>query len=666
MDDNMHAAPRESSAQSNPGIVSGTSRAALINNNSRDINMFGCTTTSHFTYTTTAAVPSGHQTVPVTLRIYGGVITVTPPSRLKLWATSRRDGSRYGLGRNTEPRNLLAADPLPMVANRSPGVGCRPLRLSTVSGALGMPQDFRMIPVGDIDLQQEIRLDNCTGFIEQRRNHMRVRRLHSAKIEGRNSPVTVAVYQGNRAKEEWQRDIEKYVHPSIVQIYAAASSKNIHAAIFHDDLVPFRQFVDLYYCHSPILTVNIYACGYIEFQAPRNYFHSAFQHRLSQIECTILVRRSTGRLCVDLVPGGVLFFNYVPAVFEYASIETPPPQGPKSLDAPNQEAIVIDSLTLDQYHHVCRWDLQQYRTFTMFTSSTINLGVVISCSSGKPYEDSVEIAFLSNIPISEYNWEIDGNPAALDLMQNGWTCYASTDVLNKSINLTVWSPHEEAWLSQANHIFSCFEISSNLLHDYVVLDTIYFKLTVSAVETDPPEGFLFLCPVEDFRTGPSSFSWPHCPAYWSLDPSGTERLGTEDALELGFPSIQFSTEISGLFWDNSVYDGLYQFHQGKGFDPNSRDIARHLGNPLYQLSNHVNAVDETSARVKDRDSDAELEDVRTSSSEIELAEPTTGDAEAESPDIQGGPAISEAFRFLMNVQLSLIFFLAMCWFCNQI
>ncbi|KAJ7489756.1 hypothetical protein B0H11DRAFT_1061411 [Mycena galericulata] len=51
----------------------------------------------------------------------------------------------------------------------------------------------------------------------------------------------------------------------------------------------------------------------------------------------------------------------------------------------------------------------------------------------------------------------------------------------------------------------------------------------------------------------------------------------------GFPSLYFRTEICGYSWDASVYAGLRQF-QGKGFDPDSQDIALHLGQPLYQLS----------------------------------------------------------------------------------
>ncbi|KAJ7898047.1 hypothetical protein B0H13DRAFT_1484777, partial [Mycena leptocephala] len=98
-----------------------------------------------------------------------------------------------------------------------------------------------------------------------------------------------------------------------------------------------------------------------------------------------------------------------------------------------------------------------------------------------------------------------------------------------------------------------------------------------------PSGYLFLCPAKDFQTGPSSFSWPDFPAYWSLDPAGHGRLSAEEATRLGFPAIQLSMVVEGRYWDTSVYNGLRQFYQGKGFDPDSKDVARHLGQPLYQI-----------------------------------------------------------------------------------
>jgi hypothetical protein len=112
----------------------------------------------------------------------------------------------------------------------------------------------------------------------------------------------------------------------------------------------------------------------------------------------------------------------------------------------------------------------------------------------------------------------------------------------------------------------------------------YFQIIISQTVEDPPLGYLFLCPPENLRTGSSSFRWPECPAYWSLNPSGVESLSTEDATALGFPTISLSTEIWGRSWDTSVYAGLRQFHQAKGFDPDTQDVARHLGELLYHLA----------------------------------------------------------------------------------
>ncbi|KAJ7017078.1 hypothetical protein C8F04DRAFT_1280051 [Mycena alexandri] len=62
---------------------------------------------------------------------------------------------------------------------------------------------------------------------------------------------------------------------------------------------------------------------------------------------------------------------------------------------------------------------------------------------------------------------------------------------------------------------------------------------------------------------------------------------SEEATQLRFPSFQLATQVRGSSWDTSVYTGLRQFHQAKRFDPDSQDIARHLGQPLYRLCREV-------------------------------------------------------------------------------
>jgi hypothetical protein len=59
-----------------------------------------------------------------------------------------------------------------------------------------------MIPMGDIDLLEEIQLNNATGVVGcHHPERTRVRRVYSAQIDGRKSGVTVAVYQGDGAEE---------------------------------------------------------------------------------------------------------------------------------------------------------------------------------------------------------------------------------------------------------------------------------------------------------------------------------------------------------------------------------------------------------------------------------------------------------------------------------
>jgi hypothetical protein len=121
------------------------------------------------------------------------------------------------------------------------------------------------------------------------------------------------------------------------------------------------------------------------------------------------------------------------------------------------------------------------------------------------------------------------------------------------------------------------------------VDDVYFEVAISATIKHPPKGYLFLCPEDHFQTGPSSFCWPDCPAYWSLDSSGVERLNTDNATELGFPSFQLNTTIKGNYWDASAYAALRQFYQDKGFHPDSLDVARYLGHRLFQLSGERDA-----------------------------------------------------------------------------
>ncbi|KAJ7227978.1 hypothetical protein B0H12DRAFT_1148214 [Mycena haematopus] len=278
------------------------------------------------------------------------------------------------------------------------------------------PSDFRMIPMGDIDLRHEIRVDKRTGAVNYDRHQARVRRMYSARVQGRKSALTVAMYQGNGAEEEWRHDIAKYMamrHPNIIQITGAASSGGIHATMFNDDLVPLSQFLD-HHGDSPVSTVYIYACCTSDFSEVSDYINSAFQQKLSPAQCTKWIRRSTGRLCTVLESGDSIQLSV--SIQSLSGL-----QGLYTLDASHTEPInmLIQSLTLEQYHQICYFNLIQKRSISIPTFTAVNVRAVFSCSSGDVFEDLAVIAdndWESYPPwINSKNWEYG------TVMENGWT-----------------------------------------------------------------------------------------------------------------------------------------------------------------------------------------------------------------------------------------------------
>ncbi|KAF7337011.1 hypothetical protein MVEN_02137700 [Mycena venus] len=536
--------------------------------------------------------------------------------------------------------------------------------------AAAEPSDLRRIPLGDIDLQHEIRLDNDSGVVS-------LRRVHSAKIDRGRSIVTVAIYQGDGAKREWREAITKYMsvrHPNIIQICGTARSGDIHATIFHDDLIPLQQFLNLYR-HSHFSTVYIYVHCIMEFEATRRYLQSTFQRRLGHEDCTFWMRRSTGRLCADLAYTGNMYFT---DVYDFSDAHaTSFQQGIQSLGGPGQDAQIIEFLTLNQYHDICHGDLRQSRCISILSPVTVNLGAVISCSPGDQLDDLGEIACLpvyAERSAYAYRWStLDTSRVNVgEVMDDSWTRCASGDLPFSKMGLWASAPCTGFWLSQANHIFSHLQILSNH-QNYALVEEIVFEIVIaSAITAEPPEGFLFLCPPEDFHIGLASFRWPDCPAYWALDPLGTERLSMEDATGLGFPLILLSTRIEGSSWDAGVYAGLRQFHEANGFDPESLDVAMHLGHELYEFSGEINGpyahVDDAEDDCGPINADYNSEHTQQTSSWVPLnPSPTFVDQHSEHIiGLQEELPVSQTFKFFVNAQLTLILVLTSFWLYDQV
>ncbi|KAF7340649.1 hypothetical protein MSAN_02136900 [Mycena sanguinolenta] len=330
--------------------------------------------------------------------------------------------------------------------------------------------------------------------------------------------------------------------------------------------------------------------------------------------------------------------------------------------------IVINSSTLEQYHHICYWNLGQYQYLDLSASTTVNLGTVFRYS-GDLLEDSDEIAFLPSAEaVCLSDWSISGGGRG-EVIPNGWTRFRSGDVFNNVLTV-LFCISQDTWLSQANHIFCRQNIVSEF-EEYVAIDWIRFDLDILETTGDPPVGFLFLCPPEDFRTDPSSFRRP---AYWSLDPSGANRLSLEEATLLGFPPFELTTIAGGYSWDAGAYEGLRQFHEAKGFDPYSQDVARHLGYRLYQLSPQADAsfANDSDGEDFDADIDSQHNSVHTEDYGLEYQPTPACDDSVSESTVEDDtvdeemPAPSPTFRIVLYIQLMLILFLAVSGACGHI
>ncbi|KAF7374295.1 hypothetical protein MSAN_00312700 [Mycena sanguinolenta] len=443
------------------------------------------------------------------------------------------------------------------------------------------PSDFRRIPFGDIDLHSDIQVDVDTGAVSRRHEWKNVRRMYSARVVGHNEPMTVALYEGNHAEKEWKRDMSRYSrlrHPHTLQIYASASSSGIHAVIFHDELILFSYFLNLFR-YSAILKACIMASMFADWNSACNYSAPILpEYYISQI-CWI--RHSTGRLCVD--------FNISGQDDPYGTLLYLPEQMPSlksilNLCDPPQESLVIASLGYHEWYSLCHFYLGFCGWRPIWVRAEVKLGLIICWPSGSRFKDALEIAFATDACITCYGWYGVEGVTGVCRGDSCATRYNSRDVFGRTLYLTKSIKTGPApWLAQPNYILNQLKIVLNH-EDYKYIKEVCFYLEIGRPAQNPPDGYLFLCSPKDFETGPMSYRWPHRPAYWSLNSSGDDPLSHEDASSLGFPPITLSTSVDGLSWDETVYTGLRKFDECKGFNPESQDIAKKLGYPLYEVS----------------------------------------------------------------------------------
>ncbi|KAJ7469396.1 hypothetical protein B0H11DRAFT_2044142, partial [Mycena galericulata] len=327
-------------------------------------------------------------------------------------------------------------------------------------GTPPLPPDFRMIPMGDIYLRRGVVLTrNCA------------RRLYSARIEGKQTDMTVAMYQGDNAEKKWHDDLSKYLwlrHPNFLQVYGAAISAGIHVIILHDELMLWDDFECLYR-HSHSMMVHIYAQWIAEFKGAVDYFESVFHRNLEDLDPIGWIDLSNGRLCADIV-----------------SNHSPDDNPPSSQEICPMAPLIDNVILLNEYHRLFPpLTLEQYHSITYehFDNAAsddlegsvppIHLASILCSSEGLK---AIRVEGATNPVI------IATNPAIIyerrgtefrKVMANDWERYESNDFAHNSIYLEVKFERPESWLSQATRIFDPLDVTSKT-ENYALVSAVEF------------------------------------------------------------------------------------------------------------------------------------------------------------------------------------------------
>ncbi|KAJ7815811.1 hypothetical protein B0H14DRAFT_3878121 [Mycena olivaceomarginata] len=323
----------------------------------------------------------------------------------------------------------------------------------------------------------------------------------------------------------------------------------------------------------------------ILWQDVAQYILSVSGRELNWTAYKVWIRLSTGRFSIDLTPpeSSDDGLDLVGAGALSATSVLDPPE----------DSQIIASISLEAYHHVCYRHPKQWHLFPIFQDTSVKVGSIRHFPAPE-YENSFEIAFTPDCVVGHRGWLTEDSTTIEDRW-NPIDVNEGTSILENGVNsANVVDEYRRyiyaddfcvsAWLAHANYILNLLGIKSNF-EDYLVVFRIDFWVKLLGPIVTLPPGYLFICPWAQLETElPGCFGIPDCPAYWSLNLSGAERLSAKEAKNEGFPDIEFRMSAFGGSWDDSAFTGIRQFHEAKGFDPYSQDVAIALEYPLFEVS----------------------------------------------------------------------------------
>ncbi|KAJ7339113.1 hypothetical protein DFH08DRAFT_812509 [Mycena albidolilacea] len=338
---------------------------------------------------------------------------------------------------------------------------------------------FRTIPLEDLNLLNEIRLDEGFDIRPGRSSVTQIcrplsRRTYSARIKGRKSDMTVAVYQGQNAEEEWRRDVKKYSgvwcdafsvaaieyvtnrdsHPKFLPVYGVLEPCGLYATVFYDgDVLIFSQGLELWdaelYIHS---ITGTFLAGLLH-NALMFYANESTAPWILYALDAALHRATIHRhILPAILPGGVPHISIPPL--------------PR-----DQDAAIIDTLTLQQHQEIINHchNISQWSSESVLVNKRMKLGTFVYLQSGCA-EEPIELA---SIPICKLEDSGVGHGKAVTLME---------------LDFSLTFPS-----------FDDFNIMTAGIATRIV-DEIEYQLSFpKTFEVSPKNDYLFLCPLANFH-----------------------------------------------------------------------------------------------------------------------------------------------------------------------
>ncbi|KAK6966783.1 hypothetical protein R3P38DRAFT_3152337 [Favolaschia claudopus] len=433
--------------------------------------------------------------------------------------------------------------------------------------------NFRRIRLGVIVLGKDV-----GGGARRVDGRNVVRRVYTAKIVEMELLMTVAIYEGQEKdlKEKWDEYIPLHVglrHPNVFPLFGITLSQ---------EYVSYEQMRQVYSV-SPTHRIYFFKFFKEEFEAHGSYIALTTDSPvLTSAMCTSWFHPS-GKICIEVdfdchEVGQSWESPPLPCAYRVQIIHPS-----KYLLPPVEPSRMIDSMDLEYYYfHLFRYQLCQIRTIPLARDSTVRPHSLVKHAAGNLQEIAFQAQVYSDLP----KWSAfvdDAIYGNTNIMPNGWTrvLLAGSEILGASFRLpfkTVRARDDQnspsyplfrelfAWFAQALYIFDRLGLARQC-SSCSYIDSICVDCGLTG----------YIQP----RADSTRYGFPREEPYWSFDPRGNDRLSANEALNLGLPQARIDISVTHYFVDDAFLKDVHTFHARKGFDPDSQEIAEHLGLALY-------------------------------------------------------------------------------------